>query len=179
MGRSNRHFYCFLNFRLSETDGILRRGFEPVTLGPKAIDTLLVLLRNRDRVLSRGELMKAVWPDSVVEENNLDQQITALRRVLSRDQIETIARRGYRFLPPRYRRVGKIGLEHAADQSLDLCRGCCCNSGRRRLADLEPDADRTPHFHRGATVRLWRSSGLKICPELRSQDGYPPVSLRC
>ena len=104
MTMSNRHFYCFGSFRLSATEGVLRRDLEPVSLGPKAVETLLVLLRNRQRVVSREELMKAVWPDSAVEENNLDQQITALRRTLGQGQnsqifIETIPRRGYRFLP--------------------------------------------------------------------------------
>jgi DNA-binding winged helix-turn-helix (wHTH) protein len=65
---------------------------------------MLVLIRNRQRVVSREEIMKAVWPDSVVEENNLDQQIAALRRALGQSQnseilIETVPRRGYRFLP--------------------------------------------------------------------------------
>jgi len=73
---SKKHFYCFGPFRLSETEGVLRRGSDPIPLGSKAIDTLLVLVRNQQSVVSRDELMKAVWPDSVVDENNLD----ALRR---------------------------------------------------------------------------------------------------
>ena len=104
MATPRRHFYCFGSFRLSETEGVLRRDGEAVTLGPKAVETLLVLIRNRQRVVSREELMKAIWPDSVVEENNLDQQIAALRRTLGQGKnsqvyIETVPRRGYRFLP--------------------------------------------------------------------------------
>jgi DNA-binding winged helix-turn-helix (wHTH) protein len=114
MTMSNRHFYCFGSFRLSATEGVLRRDLEPVSLGPKAVETLLVLLRNRQRVVSREELMKAVWPDSAVEENNLDQQITALRRALGQGQnsqifIETIPRRGYGF----FRRSPKNGRSPA------------------------------------------------------------------
>lgn len=104
MGTPRRQFYCFGPFRLSEAEGVLRRDGQAVPLGPKAVETLLVLIRNRQRVVSREEIMKAVWPDSVVEENNLDQQITALRRALGQGQnspvyIETSPRRGYRFLP--------------------------------------------------------------------------------
>src|ERR1019366_7299852 len=114
MGLSNRHFYRFGPFRLSETEGVLRRDGQVVPLGPKAVETLLVLLRNRQRVVSREELMKAVWPDSVVEENNLDQQIAALRRTLSQGQnsqvyIETIPRRGYRFVPEVTEAWEKLG----------------------------------------------------------------------
>jgi len=99
-----RQFYCFGSFRLSEAEGVLRRDGQAVPLGPKAVETLLVLIRNRQRVVSREEIMKAVWPDSVVEENNLDQQIAALRRALGQGQnspvyIETSPRRGYRFVP--------------------------------------------------------------------------------
>ncbi len=104
MGTPNRHFYCFGSFRLSATEGVLRRESQQVSLGLKAIETLLVLIRNRQRVVSRDELMKAVWPETVVEENNLEQQIAALRKALGQGQtstvyIETVPKRGYRFLP--------------------------------------------------------------------------------
>ncbi|MBS1853880.1 MAG: tetratricopeptide repeat protein [Acidobacteria bacterium] len=99
MGTSNRlFFYRFGPFCLSGGERVLRRDGQAANLGPKAVDTLLVLIQNRHRVVPREELMKEVWPDSVVEENNLDQQIAALRKVLGKDAIENVPRRGYRFL---------------------------------------------------------------------------------
>ena len=72
-------------------------------LSARAYDVLIYLLENRDRVVSKNELMKAVWPRSVVEENNLNQAVTILRRALGdrRDSpqfVRTIAGRGYRFV---------------------------------------------------------------------------------
>ena len=69
----------------------------------KALETLLVLVRNRDRVLTKDELMKALWPDSFVEEVNLAQNVSAVRKALGEAAgenryIATIPGRGYRFV---------------------------------------------------------------------------------
>jgi predicted ATPase/DNA-binding winged helix-turn-helix (wHTH) protein len=71
----------------------------PVELGGRAFDALIVLIEARGRVLSKDELMSRVWPDRVVEENNLPAQIAALRQVFGadRDLIRTVAGRGYQF----------------------------------------------------------------------------------
>jgi pimeloyl-ACP methyl ester carboxylesterase/DNA-binding winged helix-turn-helix (wHTH) protein len=72
----------------------------PISLTPKAFDTLFVLVQNSGRVLGTEELMSQVWPDSFVEENNLAQNVSTLRRVLGAGGakfIETIPKRGYRF----------------------------------------------------------------------------------
>ena len=67
-------------------------------LTPKAFDTLLVLLENCSHVLTKQELMRKVWPDSFVEENNLAQNISTLRKALGGDYIQTVPKRGYRFV---------------------------------------------------------------------------------
>jgi len=71
----------------------------PVELGGRAFDTLLVLIDGRGTVLSKDELLRQIWPDRVVEENNLEIQISTLRKVLGADRslIRTVARRGYQF----------------------------------------------------------------------------------
>src|SRR5713226_5670846 len=71
----------------------------PVELGGRAFDTLIALLDARGTVLSKDELMSRVWPDRVVEENNLAAQISGLRKVLGADRhlIRTVAGRGYQF----------------------------------------------------------------------------------
>ena len=95
-----KHFYEFGPFRLDATDHQLFREGLPLPLTPKALDTLLILVPNSGRTLEKDELMKAVWPDTIVEENNLTQNISALRRVLGQEFpfIETMPRRGYRFV---------------------------------------------------------------------------------
>src|SRR2546426_176701 len=71
----------------------------PIELGGRAFDTLMVLIGARGTVLGKDELMNRVWPDRVVEENNLQAQISALRKVFGadRDLIRTVAGRGYQF----------------------------------------------------------------------------------
>jgi serine/threonine-protein kinase len=82
---------------------LLRRDGTPVSLTPKVFDTLLFLVEHHDTVLDKERLMEAVWPDSIVEENNLSQNISTLRRVFgdspgSHDYIVTVPGRGYRFV---------------------------------------------------------------------------------
>src|SRR4029453_14384344 len=83
--------------RLSGPEGVA------IPLSGRAYDVLVHLVEHRDRVVGKDELLKAVWPQSVVEENNLNQAIAALRRALgdSRDTprfIVTVAGGGYRFV---------------------------------------------------------------------------------
>ena len=78
---------------------------EIVPLTPKVFDILLTLIESSGHVISKDDLMKKVWPDSFVEEGNLTQNISLLRKALGEGQnghkfIETIARRGYRFVLP-------------------------------------------------------------------------------
>ena len=73
---------------------------EPVLLGGRAFDLLLVLIELRDRVVGKEELLARVWPGVVVEDNNLSVQISSLRKVLGTDAIVTVAGRGYRFTLP-------------------------------------------------------------------------------
>ena len=76
---------------------------EQIALTPKVFDTLLYLVENAGRLIEKDELMQAVWPDTVVEENNLNKNISILRRVLGEKQgenryIATIPGRGYKFV---------------------------------------------------------------------------------
>ena len=96
--------YGFGPFRLLPGERILRRGDQALPLPPKAFDTLLLLVCHPGHLMSKGELMKALWPDSFVEEVNLANNISLLRKVL-RDKagacsfIQTVPKLGYRFLP--------------------------------------------------------------------------------
>ena len=80
---------------------LLDENDSTVPLTPKAFDTLLFLVENNGRVVTRDELMTQVWPDSFVEENNLAQNISTLRKVLGpagATLIQTVPKRGYRFV---------------------------------------------------------------------------------
>jgi DNA-binding winged helix-turn-helix (wHTH) protein/Tol biopolymer transport system component len=107
--------YEFGPFRLDPTERILRRGDEIVPLTPKAFDTLHLLVRNSGHLLEKDELIRALWPDTFVEEGSLSNNIFLLRKALGDDPafIETVPRRGYRF-------VGAVlQLPHAAPAHLE------------------------------------------------------------
>jgi DNA-binding winged helix-turn-helix (wHTH) protein len=98
-----RCFYAFGSYRLDPVKRLLLQGSELLALAPKDFDLLLALVAQHGQVLVKEELMQEVWPDTVVEEGNLNRHISTLRRVLgeSRDQHEyivTVPGRGYRFV---------------------------------------------------------------------------------
>lgn len=80
-----------------------RRVYEhgrPVALGARAFDLLVALIDRRDRVVSKDELLAAVWPSSVVEEGNLAVQVSAVRKLFGNEAVATVPGRGYRFTAP-------------------------------------------------------------------------------
>ena len=102
MDQKRQDFYEFGPFVLDTIQHLLLREQQPVPLTPKTYDTLLVLLENSGRMLSKDELMKALWPDSFVEESNLTVQISMIRKALGEvpgehRYIVTVPGRGYRF----------------------------------------------------------------------------------
>src|SRR5688572_16288249 len=76
--------YEFDRFRLDVANRMLYENGRPVSLAPKVIETLIALVERRGEVVSKHELMNAVWPDSFVEEANLTQNIYLLRRTLGK-----------------------------------------------------------------------------------------------
>jgi Tol biopolymer transport system component/DNA-binding winged helix-turn-helix (wHTH) protein len=101
----NNQCYEFGPFRLAAAEHRLYRNGEVITLPPKEFDLLLLLARNPGQVMSRESLIKALWPNTVVEEANLNVHISALRKVLAdgageQHYIETLPRLGYRFIAP-------------------------------------------------------------------------------
>ena len=103
VNEQNRSIYEFGPFRLDARKRLLWRDGEIVTLKPKAFDTLLALVEGNGRVVEKEELMKRVWPDTVVEEGNLTFNISSLRKALGDDPrthqyIVTIPGEGYQFV---------------------------------------------------------------------------------
>src|SRR5262252_1324571 len=70
----------------------------PAVLGARAYDLLIALIDQRARVMSKDELLEKVWPGVIVEENNLQVQVSTLRRILGNRAIVTLPGRGYRFV---------------------------------------------------------------------------------
>ena len=105
MPEENQHFYEFGPFRLDPLKRRLWRDGETLRLTPKSFDLLLVLVEEGGRTVEKDELLERVWAGTIVEENNLNQNITALRKSLgdSRQEsqyIATIPGVGYRFVAP-------------------------------------------------------------------------------
>jgi DNA-binding winged helix-turn-helix (wHTH) protein/TolB-like protein/Tfp pilus assembly protein PilF len=104
MASSYPRSYTFGAFRLDPVQKALYRGNDRVPLTPKAVETLLVLVERDGHVVTKDEIIRIVWPDTFVEENNLAQNISLLRRVLGENGgvpfIETVPKRGYRFVGP-------------------------------------------------------------------------------
>ena len=103
MGQPDSHSYEFGRFRLKTAERILLREGELVPLTPKVFDILITLVENSGQVVAKDDLMKRVWPSTYVEEGNLTQNISLLRKALGETPggaqfIETVPRRGYRFV---------------------------------------------------------------------------------
>jgi TolB-like protein/DNA-binding winged helix-turn-helix (wHTH) protein/Tfp pilus assembly protein PilF len=99
----SKHLYGFGSYRLDALERVLLRDGQPVTLPPKDLETLFVLVERAGHIVEKDELLEKVWPGVFVEESNLARHIFNLRQVLGdtpdgRKYIETIPKRGYRFV---------------------------------------------------------------------------------
>ncbi|HSF91757.1 MAG TPA: winged helix-turn-helix domain-containing protein, partial [Paracoccaceae bacterium] len=90
--------YRFGEFILVPDARMLSKHGTELPLGARAYDLLLFLVDNRHRVLTKAEILDAIWPDLAVEESNLTVQISALRKVLGPKALATIPGRGYQFV---------------------------------------------------------------------------------
>ncbi|HSQ20280.1 MAG TPA: transcriptional regulator, partial [Blastocatellia bacterium] len=102
MVQQRNRFYQFGAYRIDTEERLLLHNGDPVPLPPKVYDTLLALVTHSGHIVLKEELMKEVWPDTFVEDANVTVNISALRKVLGEGEafIETVPRRGYRFVLP-------------------------------------------------------------------------------
>src|ERR1700726_3531480 len=114
---ATREIFLFEGFRLDQR-GLFRRDergmFIPVAIGARALDVLRVLIAARGELVTKDEIRAAVWPGIVVEDNNLTVQMSSLRRILDQESaegscIQTVAGRGYRFIPTMTQRAADPG----------------------------------------------------------------------
>lgn len=113
--------YEFADFRLNVRERVLERlGGERVALPDKAFDTLCVLVRNAGKLVEKEEVLKSVWADSFVEENNLNKSIHSIRRALGEDGdrkfVETVKKYGFRFVAE----VKVVVPEPAPEETADV-----------------------------------------------------------
>ena len=135
MAGAIKRVYVFGRFRLDVDERMLLRDRSPLPLTPKLFDTLLLLVENSGHLLSKDELMKKLWPDSFVEEINLTQYVSRLRKLLEEKPndrfIATIPGQGYRF-------VAKV-CEASDDKS--IADGLVIESHMRETVVVEEDED--------------------------------------
>ncbi|HEV3423154.1 MAG TPA: winged helix-turn-helix domain-containing protein [Paraburkholderia sp.] len=158
---------------------------EPLRIGTRAFDILELLIRAEGQVVSKDEIMRRVWPDTVVEENNLQVHIAALRKVLGddRDVIRTVPGRGYRLLPgsagPAVQRQEAVHAAHAAVP--DLSYSAAALIGRESLV-----AEVTEALDAARVVTLVGAGGIgktriavEVAGQLRARfpDGVVFVAL--
>src|SRR5262245_19353156 len=103
MSQRSKHIYEFAPFRLDVAEQLLLRDGAAVPLPPKAFDLLLALIEHHGHLIEKDELLKAVWPDTFVEEVNLSYNVSLIRKALGDGEngqrfIETVPKRGYRFV---------------------------------------------------------------------------------
>jgi len=129
--------YRFGPFHLDVRERRLSRGAEVIPLRLKVFETLRVLVENAGRLVTKQELLDTVWPETAVEENNLNHNVSVLRKALGekatgQQYIETVPRVGYRFAAPVDAAVGETGAAalSAAKPRQDI-RYCTTSDGVR------------------------------------------------
>src|SRR5438034_2181165 len=158
------HVYEFGDFRLDTAKRLLQRlDGTTVPLTPRVFETLLYMVEHHDTVLDKERLMEAVWPDSIVEENNLSQNISTLRRIFgetpgSHSYIVTVPGRGYRFVAEVNKRNGDMVSRVPLDSTTTP-------TSVHGPTEADPTADRDqllPKARHGTSRSNWRIFGAAI-----------------
>ena len=101
MSHQPKHCYEFGSYRLNVSERLLSGGGQAISLQPKVFDLLLVLVEHHGHLLEKDELLRTIWPDTIVEEANLANNISILRKTLGENGqpfIETVPKHGYWFV---------------------------------------------------------------------------------
>ena len=157
MGSPVKHLLEFGPFRIDLEQRLLLRDQQPIPLSPKAFDLLLVLAQRGGQVVLKDDLMKALWPDTFVEESNLGQHVFQLRKALGeRPQdhtyIITVPGRGYRFA----QRVRSIPVEESSNHERASDSDDQIVVASRSLSRIVIEAERK------RDLRLWASVAVAL-----------------
>jgi len=157
MSLETKAVFEFGPFRLNPAERLLLRGQTPVRLSPKAFDALVFMVENRGRLLEKEELLRKVWPDTFVEESNLAQHISILRKALQEGEdgprfIETVPKSGYRF-------IAEVREVWDADQDADSLPGAIAEI--RPAARVVVRAEGVPSRHRVRSM-IFAVAGLVV-----------------
>jgi DNA-binding winged helix-turn-helix (wHTH) protein len=187
---SSTDISLFGRFRLDRRSGVLfrrdERGvFAPLAMGSRALDILGVLVERAGELVSRAEIIAAIWPETAVEDSNLNVQIAALRRILDerrteRSCIQTIPGRGYRFTAP----VTRVAAEGRANAAAVPPSGAPTLPDKPSLAVLpfqnmsgdpeqeyfSPGSSHTASSHRACSLRS--SANFSIWPAGTAAQGF-------
>lgn len=138
MSNLNDQAMHFGPYRIHPRQRVVLEGGQPLRLGRRAVDILLVLLEHAGQVVSKQELIARVWPKTVVEDGNLRVHMAALRKALGDGQagqryIVTVAQRGYSFVAP-------LSIEPTAleGDSAGAIPGITCRCAARGCWDARP-----------------------------------------
>ncbi|HEX5705575.1 MAG TPA: winged helix-turn-helix domain-containing protein [Pyrinomonadaceae bacterium] len=176
---SDDDLYHFGPFCLDEGERVLLRDGRLVPLAPKALSTLIVLVRNMGHVVEKNILMNEVWPDEDVEEGNLAQHIFMLRKALGENPkyIETVPRRGYRFLATtnRIHRTSKRNTENAEAYEAYFKARTCWNIHtaeglRQALGYFQQATNEDPNYS-------FAYAGLVDCYLRLATNYFPPPNV--
>lgn len=156
IGNGEQPRYRFGPFTLDPASRLLMQDDKPVALPPRAVDTLVALVENAGRLMSKEELLTAVWPDCFVEEGNLSQAIFQLRKALGesgakQQYIETIPRRGYRFM-------ADLHMTTSADEQITV------TPEPAKVADAEPSPGLS------ASIRPDKTSDVEQADETQASE---------
>lgn len=165
MDELSEHFYEFGRFRVNVAERVLLRDKDLVPLTPKVFEILLTLVENPGHVISKDDLMKRVWPDSFVEEGNLTQNISLLRKALGEGQnghqyIETIARRGYRFIAPVSRKRDENISDENLSEAVDAGPARVETADDPLARDVKPDESQPKKTGRASRLGLKARAAL-------------------
>jgi DNA-binding winged helix-turn-helix (wHTH) protein/TolB-like protein/Tfp pilus assembly protein PilF len=172
--------YEFGPYRIDAAQRLLHRNGELIPLPPKVASTLLVLLGDAGRLVDKNDLMKAVWPDTFVEEGALTRNISLLRKALGDTAdpalfIETIPRRGYRFIAP-VRTLARAPAGAAAESPRTACPEPA-NGRPSGATDLPPSSTRSLARWLGLAAILVLGLGAAGSFVFRKLDLPPPAPL--
>jgi TolB-like protein/DNA-binding winged helix-turn-helix (wHTH) protein/tetratricopeptide (TPR) repeat protein len=117
MNDLNGQTYSFGAFHLDVKNRVLQRNGASVWLAPKEFDTLIVLVRSPGQLLEKETLISAVWPDTFVSDGSLARNISVLRKALGDETIETVPKKGYRFVPEVWENCNQVNPPEAAPVS--------------------------------------------------------------